>query len=458
MALYKDLIELDAAVSKARIGRGTPSSQNPYSIESTIGNTVNKVLKQEAAQARRWDQQMVYNQRMAMAEEKRREKLRKAEIDKLPSIKQDKIPQKDKPWLMQEAKGLQAQYLENLKIMDSEDDPFSDAYVQAKTDNDRIMQEYQNINNSYTQLQELSEEYLEDFNQGLISKGNSDLDVHVLDTIFRKKYDESWRENGEIHWRFNGIDGKPMVVKESDLPQWFDKTQKGGTLYMTLWDNFTKQASSGTKYNKDTVNQQIRNIFNQVDNDGMKSLAYDDIAETGTTFIDYYDDQVIKGNKTFVDWRDPENIDILKQELTEYYSGVIKSGMDTRNEEYNDIVASKDWRTKGWRHVQKSGIRQRFVDLLGKPPADWNAATDGKWSEKVEKEIADWFVDNTFSKSRPKVTLKKDGDGNSVIYMYIAGTTDTAGWNITEIVNDEAKFELFVKKYLINKSRVDLLP
>jgi len=437
MALYKDLIELDAAVSKARIGRGTPSSQNPYSIESTIGNTVNKVLKQEAAQARRWDQQMVYNQRMAMAEEKRREKLRKAEIDKLPSIKQDKIPQKDKPWLMQEAKGLQAQYLENLKIMDSEDDPFSDAYVQAKTDNDRIMQEYQNINNSYTQLQELSEEYLEDFNQGLISKGNSDLDVHVLDTIFRKKYDESWRENGEIHWRFNGIDGKPMVVKESDLPQWFDKTQKGGTLYMTLWDNFTKQASSGTKYNKDTVNQQIRNIFNQVDNDGMKSLAYDDIAETGTTFIDYYDDQVIKGNKTFVDWRDPENIDILKQELTEYYSGVIKSGMDARNEEYDTKVNSQ------YSYIGKAAKMLNEYDLVGK----LLALDLTQENSDIRTEIAGWIEQNISGGGISIIQGKLDG----VPTLIFKASGMQQFWLTEEILNDPQKFYALLAEHIASK-------
>ena len=408
MAIYKDLIQLDAAVSKARIARGNPSAENPYSIESTIGNTVNKVLKQEATRARMWDQQMVYNQRMSMAEERRRQKERKAEIDAMPTLEQEKIPQMDLEWLTAESKAMQQQYLENLQIMDQEDDPFSEAYVQAKLANDKIMQEYQNINTTFTQLKDLSEEYIQDFNDGMISDGNSEIDMHILDTVYRKKYDRSWRQDGLIHWEFMGLDGKPMIVNEKQLPQWFDKTQKGGTQYIKMWTNFTSAAQRGEKYNAMKVEQQMRNLFSQVGDEGLKSLAYDDIAQTGQRFIDWYDDQVVKGNKTFMDWRDPKNIDVLKNELTEYYSGVIKSGMDAENVSYNQRVNSQ------YAYIGQAAEVLNEYDLSGKLLTLLSTP-----NEMELNSIAGWIEQNI---SGPGIELAqgKDPDTGEVTILFKA--------------------------------------
>ena len=69
--------------------------------------------------------------------------------------------------------------------------------------------------------------------------------------------------------------------------------------------------------------------------DRLLSMAYDDVGSTGLSFDEWYDNEITEGRKQPVDWRAPQNEDLLRKELTDYYAGVISNGVGTAVGNYN---------------------------------------------------------------------------------------------------------------------------
>ena len=170
----------------------------------------------------------------------------------------------------------------------------------------------------------------------MISDGLSAEDEDILDTILRKKYDKSYIKDRKLHWEWEDNDGNKIIVNEDNLPQWFNKSKTGGTQYFNIWNKYTKAARAGTKYDDDTIKMQFRNTFDQIDGDGIISMAFDDISSTGQTFNDWYDNAFAGGTieGPYMNWRDRGNLDELKERLVDWYSNIIKDGMGSANKEY----------------------------------------------------------------------------------------------------------------------------
>ena len=109
--IHTNLINIDKAIAQQRIASGSPER-----IKQAFAGPVNEAKQLSMAAAQQYDQQLLYNKRLAEAKQKEKRNARKREMEKLPTLNQAKIPQQDLAMITAESQGLRQRYLQNLQL------------------------------------------------------------------------------------------------------------------------------------------------------------------------------------------------------------------------------------------------------------------------------------------------------------------------------------------------------
>jgi hypothetical protein len=112
-------------------------------------------------------------------------------------------------------------------------------------------------------------------------------------------------------------------------------------------------------------------------------MAYDDIGGTGDSFVENWE----KNNPgSPIDWRDGANEEQLKQELSSYLNGVMKSSVDQSVGNYNARQKSKGNNSTGLTAGQiqanqsKKDERERLLNNTAMEPIIGYAGSGKNWS------------------------------------------------------------------------------
>ena len=271
------------------------------------------------------------------ANKKQEAKLRraaaKAEVDKMPSLDLSKIPPQFQPMLTEMLMQDKMAFANNAKII-AEGDPYSEEYINAKTTNAGIIANANKYNSYFTNMQEENVGYLKDFDGGMISESNDDKDLHIIDQIRRNKAQITLDENKNIVYNVD-YNGEVLSIPQDQIPDYRLEDAEGATAYLDMYQKYIDNGNRyGIPYDDASTRLKLMNMF-KGNRDRLLSMAYDDVGSTGLSFDEWYDNEIVEGRKKPVDWRAPQNEDLLRKELTDYYAGVISNGVGTAVGNYN---------------------------------------------------------------------------------------------------------------------------
>ena len=261
-------------------------------------------------------------------------------IDNMPSPDVSKVNDKLRPELQKELLALKQDYANNAKIL-ADADPSSEEYLNAKISMDNAMGGLNSINDGLVKDKEDNESYLADFDNGLISESVSDADKTILAYTRGGQYDSVYFENGKKNYVWTDpATGEQQVTNEEDIPNYSLENAEAGAAYIEMW---TKATGNGAKYgmahDEATTNIKLAQLYKKIGRDGILSMAYDDIGGTGDSFVENWE----KNNPgSPIDWRDGANEEQLKQELSSYLNGVMKTSVDQSVGNYNARQRAKD--------------------------------------------------------------------------------------------------------------------
>jgi len=324
-ATSTDLINIDRRVVQSRNDMG----MNYKEFGEVLDPLVSDAQRRTDAASR----QYLLDKANKKQEAKLRRAAAKAEVDKMPSLDLSKIPPQFQPMLTEMLMQDKMTFANNAKII-AEGDPYSEEYMNAKTGNSSIIANANKYNNYFTNMQEENVGYLKDFDSGMISESNSDKDLHIIDQIRRNKAQITMDENKNIVYNVD-YNGEILSIPQDQVPDYRLEDAEGATAYLDMYQKYIDNGNRyGIPYDDASVRLKLMNMF-KGNRDRLLSMAYDDVGSTGLSFDEWYDNEIAEGRKQPVDWRAPQNEDLLRKELTDYYANVISNGVGTAVGNYN---------------------------------------------------------------------------------------------------------------------------
>lgn len=324
-ATSTDLINIDRRVVQSRNDMG----MNYKEFGEILDPLVSDAQRRTDAASR----QYLIDKANKKQERKLRRAAAKAEVDKMPSLDLTKIPPQFQPMLTEMLMQDKMTFANNARII-AEGDPYSEEYMNAKTGNAGIISNANKYNSYFTNMQEENVGYLKDFDNGMISESNSDKDLHIIDQIRRNKAQITMDENKNIVYNVD-YNGEILSIPQDQIPDYRLEDAEGATAYLDMYQKYIDNGNRyGIPYDDASVRLKLMNMF-KGNRDRLLSMAYDDVGSTGLSFDEWYDNEIAEGRKQPVDWRAPQNEDLLRKELTDYYANVISNGVGTAVSNYN---------------------------------------------------------------------------------------------------------------------------
>jgi len=280
-----------------------------------------------------------YQDQKAEAKKTREETRVRNMIDKMPTPDISKVNEKDRVALNAELQLIRQEYGFNANIVATAD-PSSPEYLEAKTALDGAMNKLMNYDEKFTTKKDEDEQYLGDLDNGLISESVSPEDLAIIARVRGGTYENTKIVDGARHYSWTDEDtGEIITVSEDDIPNYWLEHAEAGSAYVDMWTTATTAANKfGTSYDDATTQIKLAQLYKKVGREGIQSMAYDDIGSTGESFAEKWDREQ---PNNLIDWRDPENEELLKQELSKYLSETMKNSVDDSIKVYNTRKANK---------------------------------------------------------------------------------------------------------------------
>ena len=259
-------------------------------------------------------------------------------IDKMPTPDISKVNEKDRPALNAEIQRIRQEYGINANIVATAD-PSSPEYIEAKATLDGAMNILSNYESNFTNKKNEDEQYLADLDNGLISEAVSPEDKAIIARVRGGTYDNTTIIDGIRHYSWTDEDtGEIVTVNEKEIPNYWLENAEAGTAYVDMWTKATTAANKyGTPHDDETTQIKLAQLYKKVGREGIQSMAYDDIGSTGESFAEKWDREHPNDP---MDWRAPENEELLKQELSKYLSETMQSVVEKNIKAYNTRKAN----------------------------------------------------------------------------------------------------------------------
>lgn len=183
-------------------------------------------------------------------------------IDKVPApyrntVNQFLISQKNK-------------YYEAAKLM-SQSEVGSDNYIAAVEAMNNVNQSFSNLDNQLKVLASRKLEAINDFDKGLVSKGNNPDDVEWLSRMYTDGLPMSIGAGGSLYFEKNGV-----AISLEDAPEYFVKDSKAAKSIIDLNSRIYSAGIEDNPTTRQMVRMQVREIVESGGRETALSLAEDD--------------------------------------------------------------------------------------------------------------------------------------------------------------------------------------
>jgi len=345
MAIQQDLVNV------ARAAEGTPFVDQSASFDPLLKDIGRRadIATNAANRAAAVKEQRKYQEQQEVSDRMRRL------IDSKPNVDVDKLSAQEREMYTPSLMKMKNDYYINSKKL-ANADPESQEYIDAKNSMDGTMGKYKQVNDYLTNKKTMVEGFMRDFDNGNISEGVDPNDIEILNRTSSGNYDEMWLdESGKVNYGWTNANGEQVVINQDEIPDYFLENGKAGGDYLKIWTTATTNASRGIPHNAESTRLRLAQMFREYKSEGIQSMAYDDIANTGDSFAENW----AKNNPNEpMDWRDKNNEKRLKQELSDYLSGVVQTGVDDNISAFNAVKtggssATQKAETSTWNSIVK---------------------------------------------------------------------------------------------------------
>jgi len=235
-------------------------------------------------------------------------------------------------------------------------------YMQARSEMNKIQSQFKNLSSQLDNFKNLKQEYLSDFDSGVISKGS---DSSILKRLFSTDDYLIDLSNGSLEFTLN--DGSK--VSASNLPKYFNRNAKAVNGLLKLNQQAYKNALPIDKTSDYLYRRQVRQLVTQGGRDGLLSLATDVFLDNAMIDVD--------------NLNDPNYYLLAEENHEQLRDFVINSWMDGISTASNEAYTRKQRRSKpqgsGLDYatvlkIWQSGDLDQLTNLL---PLDSKVSFDG---------------------------------------------------------------------------------
>jgi hypothetical protein len=284
------------------------------------------------------------------------------------------------------------------------DDPSGTQYMEYKNKLNSISRSFQNLSSQVKNYKEDKISYLKDFDQSLVSEGNTPSSVENASLVYTDGADFSVGSGGNLTiW-----DNQNNVYSNySELEKPFLKDFKSADTILAMNEKAYNRGASLTGARETMTRQKIQNLISKGGRDTLLSLASDDFVMEGG--LGLQDPSLFE----------PGNEDALKKAVVDGYMNVLK---DTAKQGANDKRPASNGRTTGFSgslkdevavsgHVQQNAAN--FAQLGVKVPDNQRQAKSAK-IVSVLNNIDASQVGNYVSRGEAyNMFLDAEGEGDS---------------------------------------------